>query len=80
VEGSKLLEVDGKKIQPISLRFYEELIEIELNNSDSNLVFPQKSIPRHAFRQNDVPLGYFKVTRAKVLSNEKTTLFTLHRQ
>ncbi|AMJ85637.1 MULTISPECIES: hypothetical protein [Alteromonas] len=80
MEGSKLLEVDGTEIQPISLRFYEELVEIELNNCDSNHVFPQKSVPRHALSQNNVALGYFKVTRAKALSNGKTSLFTLHRQ
>jgi len=80
MKSGNILEIDGSKIKPVSLRFYAELVEIELNNCDSNIVFPQKSVPRHALSQNNVALGYFKVTRAKVLSNGKTSLFTLHRQ
>ena len=80
MEESIQLEIDGVKVKPVSLRFYEELVDIELINSDSNRVFPEKSVPRYSFRQNEVPLGYFKVARAKVLANEKTTIFTLHRQ
>ncbi|MBZ2162962.1 hypothetical protein [Alteromonas stellipolaris] len=80
MEESIQLEIDGVKVKPVAMRFYEELVDIELNNSDSNRIFPEKSVPRYSFRQNEVSLGYFKVTRAKALANEKTTVFTLHRQ
>ena len=80
MKGSEKLEIDGKKVIPLSLRFYEELVDIELNNDMATSVFPVKSIPRYQFVQDGLALGYFKVSRAKALSNKSTTKFTLHRQ
>jgi len=48
METSGQLEIDGMEIKPISLRFYEELVNIELNSSDSDRVFTKKSDLRYA--------------------------------
>lgn len=75
------LSVDWNPINPVSIRSYQELIKMELFNSDIGSVFPEKtSTPRYALAQGDMPLGYFKVLSVKAMANGQTSILTLHRQ
>lgn len=81
MESCEKFEVDGATINPVSVRLYQELMEIELQNDDLNEVFPYKpDTPRYSISKNDVPLGYFKVLSSKRLANNSTTKLRLHRQ
>ncbi|MGB2739200.1 MAG: hypothetical protein WBC60_01435 [Cognaticolwellia sp.] len=74
------IQIDGLDVIPLLFNSYEELIEIELQHEQIQKVFPDKQTTlSYAFVKSGIPLGYFKILSAKLLTS-KRTLFTLHKQ
>jgi len=75
------IRIDGRLISPVSSRSYQELIELELNNSEINGAFPFKpETPRYSISVNDIYWGYYKVLSKKELANIQTSILSLHKQ
>ncbi len=75
------LFIDAKSVTPHNLRIYEELIDIELPQSSTETVFPQKSNTlSYAFEKDGVSLGYYKILSVKLSATDDFAVFTLHKQ
>ena len=75
------IHVDGKLILPISSNTYQELIRLELDNSELDSAFPVKpNTPRYLIAIDDAHWGYYKVLSKKELANNQTSILTLHKQ
>ncbi len=74
------IQIDGLDVIPSLFNSYEELIKMELQQEQIGKVFPDKeSTLSYAFVKSGVPLGYYKILSAKLLTSQRT-LFTLHKQ
>lgn len=60
------IQIDGLAVTPVSLRIYEELIDIELPHAEVNTVFPKKANTlSYAFAKDGIAMGYYKILAAE---------------
>jgi hypothetical protein len=77
----EFLVIDAVAVQPEYFRIYEELIDIGLSQSVSDLVFVKKPHTlSYAFEQDGISLGYYKILSTKAAATQGVTIFTLHKQ
>ncbi|MEH8018402.1 hypothetical protein MN202_14265 [Rheinheimera muenzenbergensis] len=75
------IHIDGLAVTPVSLRIYEELIDIELPHAEVSTVFPKKAHTlSYAFAKDGIAMGYYKILSTESSANQDLTVFTLHKQ
>jgi len=73
--------IDGVKVTPASMVIYEELIKMELLQSEENSVFPQKqNTLSYAFQKDGISMGYYKILSSDASETQGLKLLYLHKQ
>jgi hypothetical protein len=75
------IHIDGLQVTPKSILIYEELIKMELLQSDESTVFPKKeNTLSYAFSKDGISMGYYKILSSQASETQGLKLFILHKQ
>lgn len=75
------IHIDGLQVTPKSILIYEELIKMELLQSEESTVFPKKANTlSYAFSKDGISMGYYKILSSEASETQGLTLFFLHKQ